>query len=86
MSFFSLIGTTDAEVRTMISGEPFGLNPNEEGIAGLEKTMRWVAQTKVVDAWEHARSRIQERRRLEAEQCASRSPVTPSMLSLTEVM
>ena len=73
---FALAADTRDELRGMLSAEPFLLALNADGLDAAEKVRRWVAQAKIVDAWEAAKLRIDERKRTEAEQRAHGQPFT----------
>ena len=72
---FSLADDTRDNLRSMLRAEPFNLNTEEENIAPAEKLRRRVAQAKVIDAWESAKSRVEEKKRTEAEQRALHQPL-----------
>jgi hypothetical protein len=53
MGIFALMADTRAEVRAMLKGAPFELDPDAAAIGTdpAEKVRRRVAQARVIDAW-----------------------------------
>jgi hypothetical protein len=76
IGIFALMADTRTEVRTMLKAAPFGLDPEAAAIEAdpTEKVRRRVAQARVIDAWEAAQVRVEERRKAEATQRASGLP------------
>ena len=73
---FALLADTRAEVRAMLKSAPFSLDPDATALEDdpTEKVRRRVAQARVIDAWETAQVRVEERRKAEATQRASGLP------------
>ena len=76
MNLFALLGDKRDDVRSVLSASPFSLNLAEESLNAQEMVRRRVLQAKVIDAWEAASCRVEQRRKLEADQRASSVPVT----------
>ena len=76
ISLFSLIADTRGDLRAALHDPPFNLNPNEGGLDPSLAAGRRVQAARLLDAWETARSRVEEKKKLQAEQRASRLPLT----------
>ena len=74
VSVFALFAGSEKQLRETLDSPPFTEVVEDE--APVLRLKRQVAHARVVDAWEGARARIAEKRRLDAEQRASRQPVT----------
>jgi len=66
-----------ADLRTMLHAD-FALNPAEGGLAAGVALARRINVARIVDSWETARRRQEEADRVQAEQKASRLPMTLS--------
>jgi len=75
IGLFMCMVDSRTELRQMLS-DSFHLNPAEMNITAAEAQQRRVNQARMVDAWDTASKRQQEHDRLQAEQRASRLPLT----------
>ena len=76
LSTFAVMADTRADFRETLRGAPFSLDLTE-GDADVRLQKR-VNLARMIDAWETAKVRVEERARVESEQRASRLPVTVS--------
>ena len=76
MSLFALSGDDRKDVRSMYKEVPFKIDPDLEGLDSAAKVKARVIQAKLIDVWEAAKVRTEEKARTEAEQRASRMPIT----------
>jgi len=75
LSLFSLLSDTRTELRAYLSGS-LGLDPMAADLTEQERIDRRINTARIIDAWETAKIRVEERARLEASQRASRTPLT----------
>eukprot|EP00971_Amphidinium_carterae_P345974 6487191-Amphidinium_carterae.1 len=75
---------THEQLRTNLMAD-FSLNPNTEGLASEEAAKRRLNCARLVDAWDVCKRRSDEVVRRQAEQRASRAPITLPRGSLQEM-
>lgn len=76
VSFLAWLGDDAKEVRSAIAAPPISLDPEAVGLEPGEKLKKKVSQAKLLDAWDAARCRGQERHKQEAAQRASNLPLS----------
>ena len=77
IGLFNSMVDSRGDLRAMLIAE-FGLNPAELNLAPGEALARRVNAARIVDAWDTSRKRQEEHDRVQAEQKASRLPLTLS--------
>jgi hypothetical protein len=75
MNLFTAVSDSRAELRTLLA-EDYGLDPAENLITPLERITRRTQAAAVIDCWEAAKRRVDEKDKLAASQVASRVPTT----------
>jgi hypothetical protein len=75
MNLFTAVSDSRAELRLLLA-EDYGLDPAEGAITPLERITRRTQAAAVIDCWEAARRRVDEKDKLAASQVASRVPTT----------
>jgi len=73
---FAWLGDDVASVREALSSPPFDMDFKAEGLAPGDKVKARAAQAKMLDAWQGAKARTEEKQKVEATQRASSLPLT----------
>jgi hypothetical protein len=75
MILFTAVSDSRAELRLLLS-EDYGLDPADGAITPLERITRRAQAAAVINCWEAAKRRVDEKDKLAASQVASRFPTT----------
>jgi hypothetical protein len=75
MNLFTAVSDSRAELRLLLA-EDYGLDPADGAITPLERITRRTQVAAVIDCWEAAKRRVDEKDKLAASQVASRVPTT----------
>ena len=75
-SLFALLGDDVANVRDAPAAPPFNLDPTANGLDLAAMLKRRIAQAKVLDAWQAAKCRADEKNKAEAKQRTSGMPIS----------
>ena len=76
ISLFALLGDDVANVRAALAAPPFNLDPTAYGLDPGTMLKRRIAQAKVLDAWQAAKCRGDEKNKAEAKQRTSGMPIS----------
>ena len=76
ISLFALLGDDVANVRVALAAPPFNLDPTANGLDPATVLKRRIAQAKVLNAWQAAKCRADEKNKAEAKQRTSGMPIS----------
>ena len=76
ISLFALLGDDVANVRVAQAAPPFNLDPVAHGLDPATMLKRRIAEAKVLDAWQAAKCRVDEKNKAEAKQRTSGVPIS----------
>ena len=76
ISLFALLGDRVTNVRVALAAPPFNLDPTANGLDPATMLKRRIAQAKVLDAWQAAKCRADEKNEAEAKQRTSGMPIS----------
>ena len=76
ISLFALLGDDVANVRVALAAPSFNLAPTPNGLDSATMLKRRIAQAKVLDAWQAAKCRADEKNKAEAKQRTSGMPIS----------